>query len=209
MGCYITCLFKLGILPRGTRNEATKKFENVIFAWGRGYGPAAIVAEWRCACMHFAGNASSFPRFVSLSKTRYHTCFIRGEGCKWWSPRPKLTSFVISDLKPIITWFVCLSLIPTLDQTNTYSVGFNSLAANLRSNRLCLDVAWFSQSLFSVGSNAACDEKKMNRSMSRFMRQMASNSLRQMTSRHFCALASPDLSPQGTTPHLPPPKWNN
>ena len=33
-----------------------------------------------------------------LSKALYHTCFICGQRCKWWSRRPKLTSSVISDV---------------------------------------------------------------------------------------------------------------
>ena len=42
------------------------------------------------------------PRLVPLNKALYHTCFICGQRCKWWSRRPKLTSSVISDIKPII-----------------------------------------------------------------------------------------------------------
>ena len=42
-----------------------------------------------------------FPAFVSLCKTLYQTCFSRGQGCKWWSYRPKVTSSVLSDVKPI------------------------------------------------------------------------------------------------------------
>ena len=42
------------------------------------------------------------PRLVPLSKVLYHTCFICGQRCKWWSRQPKLTSSVISDMKPII-----------------------------------------------------------------------------------------------------------
>ena len=42
------------------------------------------------------------PRLVPLSKALYHTCFICGQRCKWWSRWPKLTSSVISDVKPII-----------------------------------------------------------------------------------------------------------
>ena len=34
---------------------------------------------------------------MPLSKALYDTCFIRGQGCKWWSRLPKLTSLVISD----------------------------------------------------------------------------------------------------------------
>ena len=55
-----------------------------------------------CACMHNEGNAGSFPQLVSLSKTFYHACFIYGQGCKCLSRQPKLTSSVISDVKPII-----------------------------------------------------------------------------------------------------------
>ena len=45
------------------------------------------------------------PRLVPLSKAPYHTCFICGQRCKWWSRRPKLTSSVISDVKQIIYIF--------------------------------------------------------------------------------------------------------
>ena len=40
------------------------------------------------------------PQFVPLSKALYHNCFINGQRCKCWSRRPKLTSLVISDIKP-------------------------------------------------------------------------------------------------------------
>ena len=43
-----------------------------------------------------------------LSKVLYHTCFICGQRCKRWSHRPKLTSSVISDVKPIIYFFFFL-----------------------------------------------------------------------------------------------------
>ena len=41
-----------------------------------------------------------------LSKALYHTCFICGQRCKWWSRRPKLTLSVISDVKPIIYIYI-------------------------------------------------------------------------------------------------------
>ena len=44
-------------------------------------------------------------RLVPLCKALYHTCFIWGQRCKWWSRRPKLTPSVISDVKPIIYIF--------------------------------------------------------------------------------------------------------
>ena len=44
----------------------------------------------------------SYPWLVPLSKALYHTCFIWGQRCKWWSRPPKLTSLVISDIKRII-----------------------------------------------------------------------------------------------------------
>ena len=43
---------------------------------------------------------------MPLSKALYHTCFICGQRCKWWSRRPKLTSSVISDVKPIIYIYI-------------------------------------------------------------------------------------------------------
>ena len=47
-----------------------------------------------------------YPRLVPLSKALYHTCFIRGQGCEWWSRRRKLPSSVISDVKPIIYIYI-------------------------------------------------------------------------------------------------------
>ena len=46
------------------------------------------------------------PRLVSLSKALYHICFICGQGCKWWSHRPKVTLPVIWDVKPIIHMYI-------------------------------------------------------------------------------------------------------
>ena len=51
-----------------------------------------------CGSHNVAGFES---RLVLLSKALYHTCFICGQRCKLWSRRPKLTSLVISDVKPI------------------------------------------------------------------------------------------------------------
>ena len=58
--------------------------------------------------MHNAGSVGSFPRLVSLSKIFSHTCFIHEQGCKWWSRLPKMTSSVISDVKPVIHFFTFL-----------------------------------------------------------------------------------------------------
>ena len=52
------------------------------------------------------------PRLVPLSKALYHTCFICGQRCKRWSRRPKLTSSVISDVKPIIYIYILLEYQP-------------------------------------------------------------------------------------------------
>ena len=52
-----------------------------------------------CGNHYVAGFASWL---VLLSKALYHTCFICGQRCKWWSHWPKLTLSVISDVKPII-----------------------------------------------------------------------------------------------------------
>ena len=43
---------------------------------------------------------------MPLSKGLYHTCFIRGQRCKWWSHLLKLTSSVITDVKPIIYSYI-------------------------------------------------------------------------------------------------------
>ena len=53
-------------------------------------------------------------RLVLLSKALYHTCFICGQRCKCWSRRPKLTSSVISDVKPIIYILSHLDLVNLL-----------------------------------------------------------------------------------------------
>ena len=52
-----------------------------------------------CGNYYVAGFES---RLALLSKALYHTCFICGQRCKRWFRRPKLTSSVISDVKPII-----------------------------------------------------------------------------------------------------------
>ena len=48
---------------------------------------------------------STFQYFFSCTTALYHACFICGQRCKWWSQRPKLTSSVISDFKPILYSF--------------------------------------------------------------------------------------------------------
>ena len=52
-------------------------------------------------------------RLVLLCKALYHTCFICGQRCKWWSRLPKQISSVISDVKPII--YIYLHLLNRLD----------------------------------------------------------------------------------------------
>ena len=37
-------------------------------------------------------------QLVPLNKALCHTCFTCGQGCKWWSCQPKLTSSAISDV---------------------------------------------------------------------------------------------------------------
>ena len=44
---------------------------------------------------------------MPLSKALYHTCFILGQRCKWWSHPPKLTLWVISNVKPI-SYIFCI-----------------------------------------------------------------------------------------------------
>ena len=51
------------------------------------------------------GKSAFVSQLVLLSKALYHACFICGQRCKWWSCQPKLTSLVISDVKPIIYIF--------------------------------------------------------------------------------------------------------
>ena len=58
-----------------------------------------------CTSVHYVGNVTSFTRLVSLSKTLYHTCFIRRQGCKWWCCWLKLTVAVIFYVKRIIYSF--------------------------------------------------------------------------------------------------------
>ena len=62
-----------------------------------------IACLWGQCGNHYV--AGFEPRLVLLSKALYHTCFICVQRCKWWSHRPKLTSSVISDVKPIIYIF--------------------------------------------------------------------------------------------------------
>ena len=45
-------------------------------------------------------------QLVPLSKALYHTCFICGWICKWWAHRWKLTSSVISHIKPIVYIYI-------------------------------------------------------------------------------------------------------
>ena len=56
------------------------------------------VVHYIMMCVHI--------QLVPLSKALYCTCFIRGQGCKSWSCRSKLTLSVISDVKPIIYSFI-------------------------------------------------------------------------------------------------------
>ena len=73
---------------------------------GAGIAERVSALDW--LSLHYAAIITlpvSNPRLVPLSKALYHTCFICGQRCKWWSRRPKLTSSVISDVKPIIYIF--------------------------------------------------------------------------------------------------------
>ena len=63
-------------------------------AWCFGPAIASLCGNHYIACFE--------PWFVPLSKVIYHTCFICEQRCKCWSHRLKLTSLVISDVKPII-----------------------------------------------------------------------------------------------------------
>ena len=49
------------------------------------------------------------PRLVPLSKVLFRSCFICGQRCKCWFRQPKLTSLVISDVKPIIYIYIYFS----------------------------------------------------------------------------------------------------
>ena len=51
---------------------------------------------------------------VPLSKVLYHTCFVSGQRCKYWSRQPKLTSSVSSDVKPFTFTFLFQDFLPGL-----------------------------------------------------------------------------------------------
>ena len=76
--------------------------------WGRdsrtGYCVGLAIPSL-CGNHYVAGFES---RLVLLSKALDHTCFIRGQRCKWWSRRPTLASSVISDVKPIIYIYILI-----------------------------------------------------------------------------------------------------
>ena len=52
------------------------------------------------------GRSGFVSRLVFLSKALYHACFICEQRCRWWSRRPKLTSLVILNIKPLIKFTV-------------------------------------------------------------------------------------------------------
>ena len=63
-------------------------------------------------------NLSITSRLVLQSKALYHTCFICGQRCKCWTRRPKLTSSVISDVKPIIyIFYIYVSIVYNISGT--------------------------------------------------------------------------------------------
>ena len=74
---------------------------------------------------------------MPLSKTLYHTCFICGQRCKCWSRLPKLTSSVISDVKPIIYIFDIFDSL-SVPRVKTYqdAIAFHSCAPSFRNNLL-------------------------------------------------------------------------
>ena len=78
---------------RSCMSNSHLAFFSLRFTCGAGTAIASL-----CGNHYVAGFES---RLVLLSKALYHTCFICGQRCKWWSRRPKLTSSVISDVKPI------------------------------------------------------------------------------------------------------------
>ena len=91
--------------------ESTYKVSSVVWFYLGGWIYGAGIAE-RVSALAIAslcGNhcvAGFEPRLVSLIKALYHTSFICGQRCKCWYRRPKLTSSVISDVKPIIYIFL-------------------------------------------------------------------------------------------------------
>ena len=79
---------------------------NGFIAWGwdcRTSECVGLAIASLCSNHYIAGFE---PRLVLLSKALYHTCFICGQRCKFWSRRPKLTLSVISDVKLIIYIFL-------------------------------------------------------------------------------------------------------
>ena len=67
--------------------------------WGR-VSPVARALDCHAEKSEF------LPWLVLLAKALYHACFICGQTRRWWSCRPKLTSSVISDVKPIIYIYI-------------------------------------------------------------------------------------------------------
>ena len=83
----------------------------LVWNWSSccGAGIAEWVSELELAIALLCSNhyiGCFEPRLVPLSKVLYHTCFISGQRFKCWSRRPKLTSSVISDVKPIIYIYI-------------------------------------------------------------------------------------------------------
>ena len=60
------------------------------------------------------------PQRLPLSKALYHTCFICGQRCKCWSRRLKLTSSVISDVKPIIYIYIYIYILRATDNNKKW-----------------------------------------------------------------------------------------
>ena len=78
------------------------------------------------------GNSGFVSRLVLLSKALYHACFICGQRYKWWSRWPKLTSLVISDVKPIIYIYIYIS------SFGLYQIKVYHLVYKIHKQRSCI-----------------------------------------------------------------------
>ena len=84
-----------------------KKWGNVLEHCLHNLAVQCVLAAWWLGHQTRNWKRWVWIRLVPLSKALYHTCFICGQRCKWWFRRLKLTSSVISDVKPM-TYFLFL-----------------------------------------------------------------------------------------------------
>ena len=98
------------LVPTVKTNTGARAFHFCAPLWGR-VSLVARALDWH------AEKVGLYPRLVPLRKALYHGFFICGQRCKWWSRRLKLTSSVISGVKPIIYIFFLLLFSFSLEQS--------------------------------------------------------------------------------------------